>query len=309
MRAAGGKVSSRWSAEAYARRLELEVRKRRHDDRIERRSPMRFLATMHWVEKILRISRMHALGHRRFLDPVCEENHVRLPGLPASFEGFRILHLSDLHFDLEPELFNVVRSKLSGLSFDACLMSGDFRDRLSEYGDVGVRLCAELASGLGVPVFACLGNHDRAADLPVLEGAGIRVLVNESAFIERGQERLYVAGVDDSGYYKTDDFDAAFSGIPAGACSVVMCHDPAGWPKAAEKGAAFMLSGHTHGGQICLPGGFAPLTHSDCPRQLVAGAWARGPLVGYTSRGTGGSRIAARFFCPGEIVVHTLSSS
>jgi hypothetical protein len=85
-----------------------------------------------------------------------------------------------------------------------------------------------------------------------------------------------------------------------------MVHDPAAFEKAAAFGASLMLSGHTHGGQICLPGGFSPLTHSRCRRDMVAGPWRCGAMRGYTSRGVGCSRVAARFFCRGEIVVHVL---
>ncbi|MCK7581816.1 MAG: hypothetical protein MZV65_43480 [Chromatiales bacterium] len=68
-----------------------------------------------------------------------------------------------------------------------------------------------------------------------------------------------------------------------------------------------MLCGHTHGGQICLPGGFPLTWDARCPRRLAAGAWRHGALLGYTSVGAGTSVVNARLNCPPEITVHTLT--
>jgi predicted MPP superfamily phosphohydrolase len=67
-----------------------------------------------------------------------------------------------------------------------------------------------------------------------------------------------------------------------------------------------MLCGHTHGGQICLPGGIPVLTDCDAPRRMARGAWRHGRLAGYTSAGSGCSIVDARFHCPPEITLHTL---
>jgi predicted MPP superfamily phosphohydrolase len=70
-----------------------------------------------------------------------------------------------------------------------------------------------------------------------------------------------------------------------------------------------MLSGHTHGGQICLPGGFVLIRNAPVPRHMLAGAWRHAGLQGYTSRGTGSCGVAARFFCPPEITLHVLRAA
>jgi len=67
-----------------------------------------------------------------------------------------------------------------------------------------------------------------------------------------------------------------------------------------------MLCGHTHGGQIRLPGGIPLMTNADCPRRFCAGPWRHCHLQGYTSLGTGSSIIAARFNCPPEMTIHHL---
>jgi len=67
-----------------------------------------------------------------------------------------------------------------------------------------------------------------------------------------------------------------------------------------------MLAGHTHGGQICLPGGYALTWDARCPRRLAAGPWTYGAMMGYTSVGSGSSVVNARLNCLPEITVHEL---
>ena len=85
-----------------------------------------------------------------------------------------------------------------------------------------------------------------------------------------------------------------------------MAHAPEPFRAAASLGFALMLGGHTHGGQICLPGGFALIGHSRAPHWVRAGAWRWRQMQGYTSRGAGSSIIAARFNCPPEVTIHCL---
>jgi uncharacterized protein len=70
-----------------------------------------------------------------------------------------------------------------------------------------------------------------------------------------------------------------------------------------------MLSGHTHGGQICLPGGYAIVRNGRCPTAMFRGAWSHHGLCGYTSSGTGSCGVAARFNCPAEMTVHVLRAA
>lgn len=298
--------TTRWSADALARRLSLEARKRLKDEHDESGSLKRALNGYHYVSSILRLTGLYRQGRRTFMNPALSERDIILPTLPDMFDGLRILHISDTHFDLEPELAHVVTGMVSGLAYDVCLITGDFRDRLTASGDIGIKLSVDMLSGCGRPLYACLGNHDISTDVGRLERGGIRVLVNENAFMERGGERIYLCGVDDSGYYGTDDFARAYEGVPAGGFSIVLAHDPGAYRMAAEHGASLMLCGHTHAGQMCLPGGFAPLTHSECTSAMVSGLWSYKGMAGYTSSGVGGSRVAARFFTRGEVAIHTL---
>jgi predicted MPP superfamily phosphohydrolase len=136
----------------------------------------------------------------------------------------------------------------------------------------------------------------------------MRVLLNENTVIERDGQQLWFAGIDDPHFYRTHDFEAARRGIPQGACAILLSHSPTTYDEARHYGFNFMLSGHTHGGQICLPGGIALVRNGRCPPAQFAGAWTHHGLHGYTARGTGSCGVPARFNCPPEITVHILRS-
>jgi hypothetical protein len=299
-------AASKWNEETLARRLRREEKRMRRDLRDEAGFPANIANLSFWVRTGLALCGLRGLAGRNLLRVVVTQRQQFLPNLPEAFDGLRVLHLSDLHFDLAPELVGIVRGMVEKLDFDLVLATGDYREKLTPPGDEGVRLSAEWFAGIGKPVFACLGNHDRAADVAVLEAAGVTVLVNESVPFLRDGAAIHLCGVDDPGLHRTDNFDAAFRNVPKGAVSLLLAHDPAAHLRARIAGASLMLCGHTHGGQICLPGGRPLLSHTRARRRFHSGAWRDGPLAGYTSRGVGVTAAAVRFFCPGEIVIHTL---
>jgi predicted MPP superfamily phosphohydrolase len=134
----------------------------------------------------------------------------------------------------------------------------------------------------------------------------VRVLLNENTSVMRGADKLWFAGLDDPHFYRTHDFEAARCGIPQSACSILLAHSPEVYDEARHYGFSFMLSGHTHGGQICLPGGIALVRNGRCPHAQFTGPWTYHGLHGYTSRGTGSCGVPARFNCPPEMTVHVL---
>ena len=140
-----------------------------------------------------------------------------------------------------------------------------------------------------------------------MEDMGVRVLLNESEALEDGGRGLFLVGVDDPHFFRADNLEKAFGGVPEQAASVLLCHSPELYRQAAHSGVGLMLCGHTHGGQICLPGGFPLFTNADCPRDLARGGpWRYGRLQGYTSVGAGSSVVDVRFNCRPEVTVHTL---
>jgi hypothetical protein len=139
-----------------------------------------------------------------------------------------------------------------------------------------------------------------------MEELGVRLLMNEHIRIERESQAIYVAGIDDPHYFAADNLEKAYQGIPDEAVSVLLSHSPEIYRRAAYTGFDVMLCGHTHAGQICLPGGLPLTFNSSAPRFTGAGAWSYDLMQGYTSAGTGSSVVPARFNCPPEITLHRL---
>ena len=259
------------------------------------------------VDLTLRVSGLYPIGRRNALAFVLRENPVPMHGLPPSFDGLRILHLSDLHLDGCLGLGQRIAEAISGLDFDVCVLTGDFR-----FSDTGryEHLAAEL-DGLA-PALACrygvygvLGNHDFIEMTPLLEERGIRVLLNEAVTLTADTESLWLVGLDDAHLYGLHDFEKGLRDVPPGA-RVLLVHSPELIPEASKRGFGLYLTGHTHGGQFCLPGGWSPYINARCPRRYTAGPWQYNGMSGYTSQGTGSSGVFARFFCPPEIVIHEL---
>lgn len=258
------------------------------------------------IKLMLKLTMMDRVGRRNFQNIRLVTNELPIAGLPAAFEGFVVLHVADLHLDLCPELLTpAVIRVIREADYDLCVNTGDYVARHTLL-DTAQAQFAEIAREIRAPHFGVLGNHDVIEQVPGLEAAGIRLLLNEAAPIERDGQTLWLVGVDDPHYFRTDDLTRALRDVPPGATTLLLAHSPGFSEEAAASGRIrAMLCGHTHGGQICLPGGYAPISHCDQPDR-IRGAWRLGSMAGYTSPGAGASAVAARFNCPPEITRHIL---
>ena len=254
----------------------------------------------------LRLAGLHGRGRRNALRIKVQENPLTVPGLPAAFEGYTILQVSDPHLDMSPGLPNAVAELVRGLQYDICVLTGDFRARTFGPYRPAVEALARVRAYLRDPVYAVLGNHDTIRMVPDLESQGIRVLLNESVALRRGGASLYLAGVDDPHYYKADNLEKAAQHVPDEGPSLLLAHSPEIYRHVAHAGFDAMLCGHTHGGQICLPGGLPLMCNARCPRAMCAGPWSYHDMIGYTSRGAGVSVVDVRLNCPGEVTLHRL---
>ena len=256
---------------------------------------------------MLKLFGLYGYGNRQFLDVKLEEHEWSFPHLPASFEGYRILQLSDLHLDLDTELTSRIIETIETCRYDLCVMTGDFRAASSGPHDVVTREMAKLLPHIEAPCFAVLGNHDFLEQVEELEAMGVQFLLNENAELQSEEgESISLVGVDDSSFYETENFERALTGVAEESFKVLLAHSPDVYRRAASLGVELQLSGHTHGGQICLPGGVPVMRICRCPSSMIAGRWNHQGMQGYTSRGTGGCGVAVRFFCPPEITLHTL---
>jgi len=256
------------------------------------------------VQRTARLLGIHGWGYRNFTDLQLIENRVRHPRLPAGLDGFTLLQLSDLHLDLDPAIGAAISARLAGVDYDLAVMTGDFRNTTDADHGPSVEQTLCILGSFNKPVYAILGNHDFIEIVPPLERAGLRFLLNENVEIVHKGASFHLGGVDDPHFYKTHDLAGVRDAIPDDAFSVLLCHSPETYREAAGHGFDLMLSGHTHGGQICLPGGHALVKVCDVPRHLLAGTWEHHGMLGYTSVGTGSCGVPLRYFCPPEITLH-----
>jgi predicted MPP superfamily phosphohydrolase len=235
-----------------------------------------------------------------------EETVLRFATLPAVFDGFTILHISDMHVDISEAAMRQLGELLPGLRCDLCVLTGDFRGKTYGPFDASLDGLARLRSRLPEPTYAVLGNHDSILMVPGLEAIGIRVLLNECEPILRGNHAIHLAGIDDAHLYRLDDIEKAAAGIPKAAFSILLSHTPEVYRKAASASFDLLLSGHTHGGQICLPGAIPITLDSILPRRMGSGGWVYRGMIGYTSVGVGSCIEPVRLNCPPTVTLHRL---
>jgi hypothetical protein len=309
-----GELVLRMGATALGRRLETQVNHASHFYGGFGRSRFH-IENAEWfpwaVDFVLGALRLSDAARRNALDYRLRRLTLRHPAVPEAFDGFTLLHLSDLHADGIPDKGEKLRRLLLATPCDLALVTGDFRYlTYGEYKEAtraarDILLCARHRHGL----FGILGNHDFIEMLPGLEAAGMTILLNESASLTRDGQTVSLLGVDDPHFYGAADLGSALRGVPQDAFTILMCHSPEYDAQARQAGIGLFLCGHTHGGQICLPGGRALFINTPCPRRLAAGPWRSGDMFGHTSRGLGVSCFPARFNCPPEATLITLARS
>lgn len=261
------------------------------------------------IRAVLRSAGLYRRGLANAEKVTLKENRVASAKLPAAFDRFTILHLSDLHADLCPGAIARAKSLIEGCDYDLCVLTGDYRGATKGPFEAALAELASLREAITAPILAVLGNHDTIRLAPELEALGMTVLLNERHIVERGDARIHVAGVDEPHYFRADDIEAALAGVPREEFSILLSHTPEIFSRAALAGVDLLLAGHTHGGQICLPGGVPLTLDSVLPRAFGAGAWRYEQMQGYTSVGAGSSVLPVRFNCPPEITLHRLASA
>ncbi|MEE9342627.1 MAG: metallophosphoesterase [Gammaproteobacteria bacterium] len=257
---------------------------------------------------LLRITGLYWRCRKNTLAIKVRENTLVLPQLPAAFDGYKILHITDPHVDMYDAALHALIEVIRPLDYDLCVLTGDYRGETSGPIDASMRGMEQLSCHISQPMYAVLGNHDSIRMVPALEAAGIQLLINESVTLKKGSASLYLAGIDDAHYYRVDNIEKAASGLEDTIPSILLSHTPEVYRQAAHAGFNAMLCGHTHGGQMCLPGGYPLTIDANCPRYMAAGLWRYHKMQGYTSTGAGTSIIPARLNCPPEVVIHRLKA-
>ena len=231
---------------------------------------------------------------------------ISVPGLGAAFEGYRIAQLSDLHIGGLGPRRRALRwvSRANALDVDLVALTGDYvTSGTAFHHDIAAVLTALRARD---GVFAVMGNHDYFGDgepmLSLLRAGGVTMLRNEHRVLTRGDDHLIVAGVDDT-YTQRADIARALEGREEGLPLVALAHDPQLFPELARCGAALVLSGHTHWGQLALPFAAERVNLSRFSYRYHAGLYYSGASTLYIHPGLGTTGPPVRLGAPPEITV------
>lgn len=258
------------------------------------------------IRNSLRLSGLYWRGRKNTTRIQIRHNDIRLSGLPQAFDGYTILHISDLHVDMNQGAMQRLSEILFDLNYDLCVLTGDYRGKTYGPIDKTIDGMAMVRAHMKDNVYAVLGNHDTIRMVPSFEEMGINMLLNESVTIERAGSCIHLVGIDDAHYYRVDNIEKATTGIPHNEISILLSHTPEIYRKAAHADFNVLLAGHTHGGQICLPGQIPITLDAKLPRFMGSGSWQYRNLIGYTSVGVGSSVVSVRFNCLPEVTLHHL---
>lgn len=268
--------------------------------------PENWYASHKIIAFVLKASGLYWRGVRNARNVRVVRNTIASAFLPAAFDGFTILHLSDLHIDTNMGAMERLAGLIANLRYDVCVMTGDFRGHTVGSYQATLDGLARIRAHLRGDAFAVLGNHDTILMVPGMEALGIRLLLNEATKIVRGADSIHLVGVDDAHYFRVDNIEKAAVDVPYDEFSILLSHTPEIYRQAAHASFDVMLAGHTHGGQICLPGAIPITLDAVLPRRLAAGPWKYREMIGYTSKGAGTSIVPVRLNCPPEITLHEL---
>ena len=240
--------------------------------------------------------------------------------LPEAFYNYRIVQISDIHFDeyTEPDFLRRVIAQVNTLQADLLLLTGDFISwgpLPPSFAAKAVYQCADILRGLTCPLrFGVMGNHDTVVGYPIisdaLSHAGVPILVNEYVPIERGGQRLWLSGVADPAAGQPN-LHLAIPARPDGPV-LLMAHAPdyadvvVGHPRGHI--VDLMFSGHSHGGQVRLPF-IGPTILPPLGKKYVEGLYRFNHLQLYVNRGIGTVGLPLRLNCPPEITVFTLQGA
>lgn len=238
---------------------------------------------------------------------------LTLANLDPIFDGFRLVHISDIHMDgawmTETRLDSIV-SAILDVAPDAVAITGDYVTRSAQRdGQNLINPLSRLSNT--VMTVGVLGNHDhwtsKTIIREILDESGISNISNDVLTLERDGRLLHLCGVDDI-WERQQRLDVVLKALPPEGAAVLLAHEPDYADESATSGRFdLQLSGHSHGGQIVLPFIGAPIT-PPLGKKYPAGLYKVRNMLQYTTRGVGMLRPYIRINCPPEITVITLSA-
>jgi predicted MPP superfamily phosphohydrolase len=290
------------------RRAEQIANESQNDDVPNSFQPRRrFLRAIAGVVPIAAVSSGFSGVAHAFTDVRVHKVQIHYDDLPPQLDGFKILHISDIHIGYYTWLEDVeyVLNEARQYSPDIILATGDLCDRLDVYGDL-LRLLYQFNAPMGA--YASIGNHEYFRGFQqvtnIFEKSPVPLLLNNGINLEKNGQPIYLAGADDPRFLarQGDAFfnrtiDLAMLLAPPDAFKILMSHRPLAFDYAAEKGVDLTLAGHTHGAQVGFGGRSA--FHPMFPESYLWGLFKKGNSRIYTSSGVG-HWFPFRLGCPAE---------
>lgn len=237
---------------------------------------------------------------------------IEIPRLPTEFDQYKIIQLSDFHLGtlLNESHLNQIVDQTNSLKPDLVAITGDLVSSKPElYAPILINALSRLSTVDGV--VSVMGNHDHWTDAAIIreiyKECQIIELRNQTYTIRRNNSHIYIAGIDDY-YVKKDDLNKVIVELPKSSPVILLAHEPDYADISSRCGKfALQLSGHSHGGQICLPV-IGSVYLPRFGRKYPSGKYRINGMDLYTNRGLGTSWLKIRYNCPSEISVFSLQA-
>lgn len=245
-----------------------------------------------------------------------EKLSIPVKQLGSSFEGFKIVQMSDFHLYpyTQIELIKRAVNITNSLKPDLITLTGDYVSGEGSSKSEAIFDLAPVLTKLNAKygVFTVLGNHEYFTNEKVvlrgLKESGLTVLINDGLALSIGQQMLYLAGLDDA-WKGNPDLSKALEKRPGSVPTILLVHEPDfADTYSADGTVSLQLSGHSHGGQIRLPG-MGALVLPRHGRKYVQGLYRVKDMWVYTTRGIGVIGVPVRLNCRPEITEITLVRS
>ncbi|PAF34289.1 phosphoesterase [Terribacillus saccharophilus] len=253
---------------------------------------------------------------------VITESTISSKRIPASFNDYKIVQLSDLHSKTFGNRQNVLVEKVSQTNPDLIVFTGDLIDSKNYNEETSLNLIRELIHI--APIYFVTGNHEWwSGKFDILEkelnDIGVKVLRNTNDVISKRHEKIQIIGIDDPAY--VDDsyrertiteeaIEDSIEGMEDDYFKILLSHRPEFLSVYSKYGIDVVFSGHAHGGQVRIPfvGGLVAPNQGFLPK-YTAGKHDLDNTSMFVNRGLGNSKIPLRIFNRPEIIVLTLSRS
>ncbi|HUU50413.1 MAG TPA: metallophosphoesterase [Nitrospinota bacterium] len=232
-----------------------------------------------------------------------EKVDIPIEELPDKFEGLRIVHISDIHIKRFGKREKKIVKIINELNPSVLFITGDIvsRDVLKEVEKFWWGIKTKYG------IWAVQGNWEHKYSMTgervkeVYKKYGVKLLINESDKLYIKDNYIGIIGIDDPFTFH-DNMSKALGGLPEDSVKILLSHSPSIIDEASENGISLVLTGHTHGGQIAIPGIGAIVKRRDC-NGYVSGKYTRNQTQIYVNRGIGTSILPIRLFCPPEITL------